>query len=55
MEYEIGDDPQGVPDHLDGDRDGGLREHLCFRKERRAGPTAPDDPNARIEQFGELA
>ena len=55
MEYEIGDDPQGGPDHLEGDRDGGLRENLFFRKERRAGPTAPDDPHARVEQFGELA
>lgn len=26
MEYEIKDDPQGLPDIPDGDRDGGLEE-----------------------------
>lgn len=26
MEFEIEDDPQGLPDYPEGDRDGGLRE-----------------------------
>lgn len=55
MEYEIGDDPQGLPDLPEGDRDGGLREPLFFRKEplfeRREEPAA----EAPVEQLGEPA
>lgn len=54
MEYEIGDDPQGLPDCPEGDRDGGLRENLFFRKEPAANRRAPDDENGRVEQMGEL-
>ena len=35
MEFEIGDDPQGLPDRPEGDRDGGVRENMVFRKEPR--------------------
>ncbi|MXP28465.1 hypothetical protein GRI58_06465 [Porphyrobacter algicida] len=36
MEFEIKDDPQGVPDLPDGDRDGGLEEDLAvLRKSAR--------------------
>lgn len=55
MEYEIGDDPQGLPDRPDGDRDGGLRENLFFRKGSGGRHAAPNDPNAPVEQLGELA
>lgn len=55
MEYEIGDDPQGLPDRPDGDRDGGLRENLFFRPGSDEWNAAPNDPNALVEQFGELA
>lgn len=52
MEYEIGDDPQGLPEMPEGDRDGGLREPLFFRRE----PRAPShNQKRRIEQMGELA
>ena len=52
MEYEIGDDPQGLPEMPEGDRDGGLRELLFFRREPRA--PSPNQKR-RIEQMGELA
>ena len=51
MEYEIGDEPQGLPDRLDGDRDGGVREPLFFRREPRTRPEE-DEP---VKQMGELA
>lgn len=50
MEYEIGDDPQGLPELPEGDRNGGMREPLSFRKE-----PMPPDREALIEQMGELA
>ncbi|HEU4820221.1 MAG TPA: hypothetical protein VFS87_03580 [Qipengyuania sp.] len=55
MEYEIGDDPQGLPDRAEGDREGGLRESVFFRHERKTERAAPGDDHARVEQFGELA
>lgn len=55
MEYEIGDDPQGLPDIPEGDRDGGVSERLFFRK----GPSRPATPqldeDTPSEQLGELA
>ncbi len=55
MEYEIDDDPQGLPDVPDGDRDGGVRASAAIRKGfiRRAA-TQPGE-NAPREQLGELA
>lgn len=60
MEYEIVDDPQGLPEKLEGDRDGGLREdRILFR--HCAPSTRADlyddarDEDSAIEQFGEAA
>jgi hypothetical protein len=59
MEYEIDDDPQGLPDAPEGDRDGGLGEHVFLRREPRSGARAPGDRpgyrDAPMEQLGELA
>lgn len=54
MEYEIGDDPQGLPDYPEADRDGGIREKLVFRKEPRDWRREPKEADAPLEQFGEL-
>lgn len=60
MEYEIGDEPQGLPDRPEGDRDGGLRDDPFFFR-RNASPkpaVGPDDadPEDRpVPQMGELA
>lgn len=54
MEYEIGDDPQGLPDQLEGDRDGGLRENLFFRKGSARRSATQLDEDAPSEQHGEL-
>lgn len=37
MEYEIKDEPQGLQDHAEGDRDGGLEEDpvIVHRRNRR--------------------
>lgn len=56
MEYEIGDDPQGLPDRPEGDRNGGLREdRIMFR---RGAPSSPpprlddaEDDDSPLEQF----
>lgn len=60
MEYEIDDDPQGLQEKLDGDRDGGLREdRILFH--HRAPSTRIDlhddarDEDSPIAQFGEAA
>ena len=50
MEYEIGDDPQGLPELPECDRDGGVREPLSFRKEPKSRPRE----RAPVEQMGEL-
>lgn len=60
MEYEIGDDPQGLPDRPEGDRDGGLREdRIMFRRRASAKPVNRHDDAADEdspgEQFGEAA
>lgn len=55
MEYEIGDDPQGLPEQCEGDRDGGLRENLVFRREPRFERRAPADRDPATEQLGEPA
>lgn len=55
MEYEIGDDPQGLPDRPEGDRDGGIRENLVFRKEPRFERRVPSERDAPVEQLGEPA
>lgn len=59
MEYEIGDDPQGVPELAEGDRDGGLREGRIAVRGKT--PVAPRDLHddaveevSPIRQFGEL-
>ncbi len=53
MEYEIGDDPQGLPDVTEGDRDGGLRDgRVIFRK---VAPNEPSDEDSAIRQLGEAA
>ena len=54
MEYEIGDDPQGLPDNPEGDRDGGLRENLIFRKGAARRAATQLDEDAPSEQLGEL-
>lgn len=39
MEYEIDDDPQGLPDHDEGDRDGGITEdHRALRIQSSVQP-----------------
>lgn len=60
MEYEIGDDPQGLPDRPDGDRDGGLRDAPVFF--RRHAPVEPvdlhddaRDEDSALAQMGEAA
>ncbi len=56
MEYEIGDDPQGLPDQPDGDRDGGLREGgIAAGKNAPAKQADRHDEDAAIRQFGEVA
>ena len=60
MEYEIGDDPQGLPDRPDGDRDGGLRTvPIFFRKNAPAEPIDihddASDEDSAVEQMGEAA
>ena len=55
MEYEIGDDPQGLPDVPEGDRDGGLRENLFFRRGSLRRAATQLDEEAPREQLGELA
>lgn len=56
MEYEIGDDPQGLPDRPEGDRDGGLHDTLFFAKRRRTPSTlAPGERGQATEQLGEPA
>lgn len=53
MEYEIGDDPQGLPEVPEGDRDGGLREgRVLFRK---GAPSDPSEVDSAIRQLGEAA
>lgn len=54
MEYEIGDDPQGLPDAPEADRDGGLRERLFFRKGSNSPSTTQLDEEAPSDQHGEL-
>ena len=55
MEYEIGDDPQGLPDRPEGDRDGGLRERMFFRKEPRFERRIAPNDMAPATQMGEIA
>lgn len=54
MEYEIGDDPQGLPDEPEGDRDGGLPDKFMLRQRKRLdGRISPRD--MALEQMGEPA
>ena len=60
MEYEIGDDPQGLPDRPDGGRNGGLSDDRMFI--RTSAPakrpnSREDDRDAHLplKQFGEAA
>lgn len=56
MEYEIGDDPQGLPEAPEGHRDGGLSDgSLFFRKKAPAKALRPYDAHAELEQMGEIA
>ncbi|WP_375290232.1 hypothetical protein [Qipengyuania sp.] len=60
MEYEIDDDPQGLPDRNEGDRDGGIHEdRMIFRfgaPERRENEIDDaSDEDSPIDQFGEAA
>lgn len=60
MEYEIDDDPQGLPDRPDGDRKGGLREdRIFFRKgapaKRWNVHDEARDEELPVQQFGEAA
>ena len=60
MEFEIGDDPQGFPENLESDRDGGLREdRLFFRKEAPARKADrhddAGDEDMAVKQLGEAA
>jgi hypothetical protein len=60
MEYEIGDDPQGLPDPPEAVRDGGVREDLVVHRWRyRAGrPSQADEdchPDMLAQQLGEFA
>lgn len=54
MEYEIGDDPQGLPDWPEAARDGGLRENIFFRKGTPRRAATQLDEDALGEQHGEL-
>lgn len=44
MEYEIKDDPQGLPDRPDGERDGGLDEDPVLRHRESRPSRSSDDP-----------
>lgn len=60
MEYEIGDDPQGLPDRSEAYRDGGLRDDgMFFRKDvsTKTGNRHDDaaDEDSPLRQFGEAA
>ena len=55
MEYEIGDDPQGLPDRPEGNRDGGIRENLVSRRQPRFERRAPRERGVPVEQLGEPA
>lgn len=59
MEYEIGDDPQGLPDRPECDRDGGLGEdRIFFRPAPAKRVNRHDDAreeNAPLKQMGEAA
>lgn len=55
MEYEIGDDPQGLPEQLDGDRDGGVRVNAHTRRTPRFERRPRTDRHAPFEQMGEIA
>lgn len=54
MEYEIGDDPQGLDDLPEADREGGIREPLFFRKEPR-NMGLRRRPEEIVDQMGEGA
>ena len=52
MEYEIDDDPQGLPDKPEASRDGGVRGPVFFRRKTMAkGASRRRDP--AFEQMGE--
>lgn len=61
MEYEIKDEPQGLPDRPEADRDGGLREKPQTTRKAmpatpvKSRPDRPEDAEAPIEQMGEPA
>ena len=60
MEYEIGDDPQGLPDAPEGNRDGGLGESRIFFRNKASAKRANYQVDERVEdtavdQMGETA
>ena len=55
MEYEIDDDPQGLPEHHDGDRDGGIVEdHRALRNQSSAQPGDYPADQRREQRLTEL-
>lgn len=55
MEYEIRDEPQGLADIPDGDRDGGLRTAGSAFKHPASEQDRDNERNPALEQMGELA
>lgn len=55
MEYEIGDDPQGLTEDEEADRGGGIRAPVSYRKSAPTPRKPPSDPQHHIEQIGEAA
>lgn len=53
MEYEIDDDPQGLPEQVEADRDGGSPDKLLFGQKRHPDH-AIDSKDMAIEQPGEM-
>lgn len=54
MEYEIGDDPQGLPERRDGDRDGGLREDRIPFGYRPSAPSFQGHDNPESEDTSSM-
>lgn len=54
MEFEIGDDPQGLPDGPEGERDGGLRGPVSGGRHEGAS-NAPSEQKVSLDQPGEPA
>lgn len=55
MEYEIADDPQGLPERLDAERDGGLRAPPPFFRKPATHQPDTTEHLTRYDQLGEIA